>query len=228
VDPQERTTAREVRLLDLFCGQGGIARGYADAGFNVVGVDIEPQQGRYPFEFMQMDALWLLMWRKGEGFDVISASPPCQGYTPMANRYGSGQPLLIEPVRERLEATGLPYVIESVRGAGKAMRDPITLHGGMFGLRTYRPRLFESNVKLVAPDKAPRPREMVAIYGRDERSRTPRAVWKRKDGTWLYQATLAEAQAVLGTPWMDWHGVREAVPPVYGKWIGDQLMKEIA
>lgn len=28
------------RLLDLFCGAGGAAKGYADAGFDVVGVDM--------------------------------------------------------------------------------------------------------------------------------------------------------------------------------------------
>jgi DNA (cytosine-5)-methyltransferase 1 len=31
------------KLLDLFCGAGGAARGYQLAGFHVTGVDINPQ-----------------------------------------------------------------------------------------------------------------------------------------------------------------------------------------
>ena len=73
------------RLLDLFCGAGGAAMGYHRAGFDVVGVDHQPQP-RYPFQFFRRDALTVLTaGEPGLGpsdFDAIHASPPCQAYTP--------------------------------------------------------------------------------------------------------------------------------------------------
>jgi len=115
------------RLLDLFCGAGGAAMGYHRAGFEVVGVDIKPQPN-YPFQFWQEDALIAADGLANAGqafghyFDAIHASPPCQAHT-RANGGWKGRlpegrhPELIEPTRELLEATGLPYVIENVEGA---------------------------------------------------------------------------------------------------------------
>jgi len=101
----------------LFCCAGGAGMGYAQAGFEVVGVDINPQPS-YPFAFIQADALHLdpkfLL-----AFDVLHASPPCQAYSDLAKRNGNGHkwPKLIKPVRNIFLRTGLPYVIENVEGA---------------------------------------------------------------------------------------------------------------
>ena len=64
-----------MRLLDLYCGAGGCSVGYHRAGFEVVGVDIEPQPN-YPYKFIQMDAIEFLKTQDLSQFDVIHASPP--------------------------------------------------------------------------------------------------------------------------------------------------------
>lgn len=86
------------RILDLFCCAGGAASGYRDAGFEVVGLDVNPQP-RYPYKFIQADAIELLdSWLRGENnfgyelddFDAIHASPPCQRYSVTRNFTGKG------------------------------------------------------------------------------------------------------------------------------------------
>ena len=43
-----------MRLLDLYCGGGGAAKGYADAGVeDITGVDNEPQP-RYPLSLIHI------------------------------------------------------------------------------------------------------------------------------------------------------------------------------
>jgi DNA (cytosine-5)-methyltransferase 1 len=140
------------RLLDLFCKAGGAGMGYSRAGFEVVGVDKEPQQ-RYPFCFVQADALEYAA-ACGHCFDAIHASPPCQADSIMRRGRWKGRehPQLIPQTRELLISSGKPYVIENVVGAD--LIDPIMLCGSMFGLRTKhgsqlrRHRLFELNWEL--------------------------------------------------------------------------------
>jgi len=70
-----------MRLLDLYSKAGGAAMGYHRAGFEVVGVDIKKQK-RFPFEFIQADALEVLEDKAFlASFDVITASPPCQTHS---------------------------------------------------------------------------------------------------------------------------------------------------
>lgn len=218
-----------MRLLDLFCGAGGCSVGYARAGFDVMGVDIEPHPD-YPFPLVVDDALSVLA-RALPGVDVIHASPPCQAYTTMSNRHrgkggrADGHAELIHAVRGLLEVWGGAYVIENVPGARRSMRAPVTLTGGMFGLGVHRPRLFESNLPLYAlPDRGvPDP---VGVYGK---APDGRRLFDRKDGTAQHAASsVAEAQAAMGIDWMGWDDLREAVPPAYTEWIGAQLLDHLA
>ena len=120
------------RLLDLCCCAGGASMGYAKAGFHVTGVDIK-EQPNYPFDFVQGDALEYL---KGNisAFDVIHASPPCQGYSNhtgedsqwVHHTKGRSECKMISVIRDAIP-TGMPYVIENVIGARMYMLNPILL-----------------------------------------------------------------------------------------------------
>lgn len=211
------------RLLDLFCGAGGAAMGYARAGFEVVGVDITDQPD-YPFEFHRADALTFPI----DDFDAAHASPPCQAY--VASRFFNAKlgrrpehPRLIEPIRQRLIDAGLPYVIENVPQA--PLLNAVTLCGSMFGLGVRRHRKFESPVCMWAPPRcAHRGHDFVGVYGErpggrgfnddgltDGYVRKPRA------------QTLEAARTAMGMSWGNWHGVKEAIPPAYCQFIGEQL-----
>ena len=141
-----------MKLLDLYCKAGGASMGYQQAGFEVTGIDIKKQK-RYPFEFIQADALEVMKdLNYLRSFDVITASPPCQTHSitqHLRNAQGKSTDKidLIPQTREALVLSGKPYVIENVKGA--PLIDPIQLCGSSFGLKVRRHRIFESNLKLI-------------------------------------------------------------------------------
>jgi DNA (cytosine-5)-methyltransferase 1 len=191
--------------------------GYHRAGFNVVGVDINPQP-RYPFEFHQADALTFLLLHWSE-FDAIHASPPCQPDSAMSNcRPGLAERYarLIEPARDLAKATGLPYVIENV--VGSTLIEPVMLCGFMFGRGLYRHRLFEANFPLPQPEHLAhtipaskaghwRPGTIMSVAG--------------------HVAPVAEARRVMEIDWTTRDELAEAIPPYYSEYVGIHLAAAI-
>jgi len=184
------------RLLDLFCGAGGCSVGYHRAGFDVIGVDIEPHPD-YPYELEVADAFEALADIDYlSGFDVVHASPPCQGYTTMSNRHrgnGGAADGWQRQITQTIDALrhwhseydyGGTWVVENVPGARSVMPDAIALHGGMFRLGVHRPRLFASNAYLMAAP-APPPINPVGVYGRMPDGRR---LFTRTDGSSQYAA----------------------------------------
>jgi len=226
-----------VRLLDAFCGEGGAGQGYADAGFEVTGVDNSAARlKRYPFEAIRGDAIAYIL-EHGHEYDVIHASPPCTGYSrgtaailDRLERYDR----LIGATREALQMVCAVYVIENVEDARRELIDPLTIcwtHLNKPGsvidtdgtpLWMRRHRLFESNVLLMAAGECQHPADMqcAGAYGGARRDKDE-ARNIRKGG---YVPSVDVMRGLLGTPWMSEKGCQLSIPPAYSEHIGRQLL----
>lgn len=220
--------ARRPVALDLFCGAGGASAGLALAGFDVIGIDIQPQPHYvHPGRFIQGDALSPPV--DLARFDFIWASPPCQAFSAATNMRGAmakTHPNLIPPIRMILEASGVPYAIENVPRA--PLRPDVILDGDMFGLGTYRKRVFEIGgfFVLTPPPSKPfgpfsRP-GAVTCAGRTGTFKEPRT------GRVVHRGTPAEWRAALRIDWpMPARAMAQCVPPAYAEFIGHQALAQI-
>ena len=208
-------------LLDLFCCAGGAAAGYHRAGFEVIGIDINPQP-RYPFEFIQADVMALTPEFVAQ-FDAVHASPPCQAYSDLASLFPENKyPDLIAATRDLLIRSGIPYVIENVEGA--PLRNYVTLCGTMFeGLRVLRHRLFESNVVITPMACKPHP----LCHTLDKRKSHYGKTDEWTDFVSVNgggNCSVAAGRDAMGIDWMTKAELNEAIPPAYTEYIGKQVM----
>jgi DNA (cytosine-5)-methyltransferase 1 len=228
------------RLLDLFCGQGGAASGYAAAGFDVLGVDVVDQP-RYPFPFVREDAMRVLdhlarHWAGkpvaktlGYEFAAIHASPPCQDHSATkVLRQSHGTGWMLAAARERLAVLGIPWVVENVEGAPLARQadlfgaEGLELCGCMFpelrGL-LYENRIFEASFGI------PQPPHSLHRWPLTKMGRPP------KPGECMqvtgHFSDTAEARRRMNSPWMTREGLAQAIPPAYSRFIGEQLMAHL-
>lgn len=219
------------KALDLFCGAGGATKGLQQAGFHVTGVDIRPQPRYCGDAFIQADALEIEL----EGYDFIWASPPCQGYSALRHLpwlKDKVYPLLIDPVREKLLATGSAYCIENVE---RAPLDGFRLCGQMFGLPLYRHRLFETSL----PISVPKHDKHTVIIG-SGRMLNDRAKGSLNNGSakgaWGKQKIVtvaggqfkkAEGEVAMQINWMTKYELSQSIPPAYARHIGKQIISHI-
>ena len=211
------------RLLDLFCGAGGATRGYQLAGFDVWGVDINPQPNYCGTVLFEVDALSFLNTYPLDGFAVIHASPPCQAYSVTSSLHANDHPEMVEPVRRILDAIGLPYVIENVVGAPLIPDRTVQLCGSSFGLGVRRHRLFETNPPILmrppcSHGMQPAPVDVTGTGGPTSKVRSGGGGMHRKP------TSLAHAREVMGIDWMTRRELSQAIPPAYTEWIGRQML----
>jgi len=214
-------------LLDLFSGAGGAARGYHDAGFDVVGVDINPQP-RYPYEFHQGDAMTLGAELLASGrFAAVHASPPCHDHSTVTGRNrkakgAKGTGWMLNATVDLLRSTGLLYVVENVETAefpGEVHR--ISLCGSSFGLDVRRHRWFATNAPMLEPPCAhhlqkPRFRSL------DSRQKTLATV-VGVHGHLNYPGEAELRKQAMGIDWMTNAELSQAIPPAYTRFIGEHL-----
>ncbi len=203
------------RALDLFCGAGGASMGLYRAGFDVTGVDLSPQPN-YPFTFIQGDAFEAgVDYRR---FDLVWASPPCQGRTAYKRRPNHVAPVdtdgAISRVRAMLQRFRMPYIIENVPGA--PLIDPTRLCGSMFGLDVQRHRIFETSRAITQPrcdHSIWSPRFAPATNRTNLRSTVEVGVWR---------IPLDVQQRAMGIDWMTREELSQAIPPAYSRWLAQE------
>jgi site-specific DNA-cytosine methylase len=239
--PVAKAAVERARCLDLYCCAGGASEGYRRVGFEVVGVDREAYGSYHDGRFVRGDAVEYLVGH-GQEYDLVHASPPCQGYsfaTPSRTR-GTYDTKAIGVVKAICDENGWPCVVENVREARheldtmlrqvcecydpqecehelvyeRAWREPLMLCGEMFGLGVIRHRYFEVGGIAVPQPEHPKHRGTV------------------KDGTYVTVAghgadnpagsnTIRRWQEAMDMSWVrDRHLLAEAVPPAYTAYIG--------
>ena len=205
---------------------------------------------RYPFPHLEMDMLEALKalvsgapltFSDGRtlylrDFAGAHTSPPCQAYseiTRVFDRRGDDfeHPELIEPTRELLIQTGLPWIIENVPNAPLS-DESVLLCGSMFDppLDVRRHRLFETNWPLPHPVWGCRHR----IWAKRFRSADYRG---RKSGKLMsvvpvyggtrYPGDIDLRRRVMEMPWASNQGLVEAIPPRYTEFIGEHLLAHV-
>jgi len=201
--------------------------GYFRAGFDdITGVDINPMP-RYPFKFIQADALEYLR-EHGAEYDVIHASPVCKGYSRLSSMWQDREyPDDIPEVRRLLRLTGKPYVIENVVGA--PLENYVMLCGSMFGLRVYRHRLFECNPQILI---SPASCNHWGKASGNKALKNKKGVTPNLDDFDIMTITghdfiLDHAKQAMGIDWMQQSEISQAIPPAYTEWIGKQILEAI-
>jgi DNA (cytosine-5)-methyltransferase 1 len=225
-----------MRILDVFSCAGLAAIGYHQAGFEVVGVDINPMP-RYPYTHIQSDALDILkdveFCRK---FDAIHASPPCQKYsqsTAMFRAKGKVYPDLLAQTRTALDKIGLPYIIENVPNA--PIRPDIILYGFMFALNVIRRRHFELGnwwamqpgiKKMVGSVKDGDFVTVIGKQGYRKYKGLPKG-WRPKFDQGNGLKTWHFAMGIPPGFWFKDTEISEGIPPAYTKYIGGLLLEQL-
>lgn len=200
-----------MRALVLYCGGGGGSEGLRQVGFQITGVDIQPQP-HHPGQFVQANVLsldpnWI------NTFDLVLASPPCQRFSRGAKQAATSRchPDLVYTTRLLLQASNIPYVIENIPSA--PLHRDLLLCGAMFGLALVRHRIFEvEGFTVPQPHHWQHASDFITVAGNPGGK-------SHRDGD-AHFGTTSEWRTAMGIGWLPSRLLAEAIPPAYTRWIG--------
>lgn len=225
-------------LIDGFCGAGGAAHGYQQAGFYVVGIDNRPQPNYVGDAFILADVFRVLgalalgadtamvvEWgdvnrRLLKGAAAVHMSPVCKDHSRLKNatKREDGTEWQLGATRHFLQMIGKPWVIENVPGA--PMRPDYKLCGCMFELRGLRrERWFETSWQGFSMRRpCQHIGETITVSGHGPQGREYRAGLRH---------TQEDRQAAMGIHWMNRDELAQAIPPVFTGYIGGHLLEHL-
>ena len=227
--------------LEVCAGEGGSTKGLMDAGFDVIAVDDNPNRlKRNPARWTVLGDAFDAILRLGADADLLWAGWPCQDYSAgtraiRASGGITGHKRLIAAGREAMQRTRIPWVIENVEGARSELHHPVMLCGQQFSLFAtdddgtelimQRHRLFESSHLIYAPmhNKHLAGVQVAGSYGGARRDKDE-ARNVRHGG---YVPSAAVQAKLLGVDWMTQQGQYLCIPPVYARYIGQQMLAHI-
>jgi DNA (cytosine-5)-methyltransferase 1 len=206
--------------------------GYHQAGYEVVGVDINPQP-EYPFTFIQADAMKML---RGDivgggiaGYDAYHMSPPCQRYSTLTPS-PEDHPDYLQQVITIAQTLDAPWVVENVPNAeyGVLPLSNLTLCGSMFpelqvkykgtvfGLRRHR--AFWTNFTVPQP---PCNHALMPVDVTGRMAKMPNK-WRRDNPLESSGMDHDATTWLMGINWITRKNARmlsEAIPPAYTRHI---------
>lgn len=150
-------------VIDLFCGCGGLSRGFYDAGYEILlGIDNDkPSLETYAKNFNNALAAEIDLFDpnftreikkliKGQSVDVIVGGPPCQGFSLTGTRnFDDKRNRLYLAVFDAVKALSpKAFVIENVKGMktlyGGTVKDEIVKRFTALGYSVSEPRVLSS------------------------------------------------------------------------------------
>lgn len=234
------TTTDRPKMLDLFGGEGLAALGYAQAGFDVTCIEIDPDRianhVQHPHvRVVEGDATTHPL----DGYDVVVGSPPCTDHSELVGLAssvrggGAGTGWMLAHTLGRFRAwgerTGGLWVVENVEGARGEFVNPVKLCATTFGLTDegwwlQRHRWFETNAPIMAPGPCRHAgKRFIGINGDLSVNDRPCGGKRRPGGN--MRAGVERARRLMEAPWASPRGLALGIPPAYTRFIGEQLIQ---